>query len=118
MKDEIIYCENIVQLREELVENGYSETDEDGNTVYTHGNTLTPIISNGAKSLALVRNNKLDLALFPSLTTLGTYEELFSNADSLALYKSVYPYDVPIEYTDEDGVVQSYLRPQKIGEFA
>lgn len=114
MSDEIFYCENIEQLKAELIAN--EMVDEEGN--YTHGNTLTPIIYNGVKTLALVRNNKLDLELFPSLTNLGTYEELFADEASLALYKSVYPFDVPIEYVDDDNVTQSYFRPQKIGEFS
>jgi hypothetical protein len=53
-----------------------------------------------------------------SIQSLGTYDELFSNEVSLALYKSVYPYDVPVSYTDIDGTTKEYLRPQKIGEFA
>lgn len=114
MKDEVFYCSNIEQLKAELVAN--EMVDEDGN--YTHGNTLTPIVYNGVKTLSLVRDNKLDLALFPSLTNLGSYEELFADETAHGLYKSVYPYDVPIEYIDEDGQPQSYLRPQKIGEFA
>lgn len=114
MKDEIFYCSDIEQLKQELVAN--EMMDKEGN--FIHGNTLTPIKYNGIKTLSLVRDNKLDLALFPSLTNLGTYDNLFANEESLALYKSVYPYDVPIEYTDEDRATQSYLRPQKIGVFA
>ena len=114
MRDIIIYCSDIEQLKQELSDNGF--VDSKGN--YTHGNTITPIKYNGVKTLALVRNNKLDLTLFPSLTDLGTYDEMFADDESLALYKSVYDYTVPVIYTDEDGVEQSYTLPNKIGEFA
>ncbi|MBT8448837.1 MAG: hypothetical protein KJO69_04060 [Gammaproteobacteria bacterium] len=114
MIDEIFYCSNIEQLKAELVANGM--VDEEGN--YTHGNTMTPIKYNGVKSLSLVRNNVLDLALFPSLTRLGTYEEIFADVDKDALYKSVYDYTEELSYMDEEGVVHTYFRPQRLGEFA
>ena len=114
MRDEIIHCSDIEQLKKEFADNGMR--DEEGN--YTHGNTLTPIIFNGVKTLSLVRDNKLDLTKFPSLTNLGTYEELFADDEAHELYKSVYPYDMPIVYMDEEDVEQSYLRSKKIGEFA
>jgi hypothetical protein len=53
-----------------------------------------------------------------SMQSLGTYDELFANDEALALYKSVYPYDVPVSYVDMDGTTKEYFRPQKIGEFA
>lgn len=114
MRDEIFYCSNIEQLKQELAGNGM--IDDEGN--YTHGNTLTPIKYSGVKTLSLVRDNKLDLTNFPSLTNLGTYEEMFANDVAHGLYKSVYHYDVPVTYIDNDGVEQSYNLPIKIGEFA
>jgi hypothetical protein len=53
-----------------------------------------------------------------SIQSLGTYEELFANEGALTMYKSVYPYDVPVSYVDIDGTTKEYFRPQKIGEFA
>jgi len=114
MIDKVFYCSDIEQLKKELIDN--EMVDEDGN--YTHGNTLTPIKNNGVKTLSLVRDNKLDLAKFSSLTNLGTYEEMFADDVSHGLYKSVYAYDVPITYIDDNGVEQSYMMPQKIGVFA
>lgn len=68
--------------------------------------------------MSVVRStNKLDLTKFPSLTNLGTYEEMFADDVTHGLYKSVYPYDVPVTYIDEDGVEQSYDLPTKIGDF-
>jgi len=54
------------------------------------------------------------------LEDLGDYESILlpENSDKLDKYKSVYPYDTPIEYIDEDGNTQTYLPPFKIGEFA
>ena len=114
MADQIIYCSDINILKQELKENGMYDVETDS---YTHHNTMTPIVYNGVKSISLVRDNKLDLELFPSLTLLGTYDEIFANPTLDAIYKSVYPYDVPIEYIDDEGNPQSYMRPQKIGVF-
>jgi hypothetical protein len=114
MRDEVFYCSNIEQLKIELMTNNM--IDNNGN--YTHGNTITPIIYNGVKSLSLVRDNKLDLTKFPSLTNLGTYAELFANPVSEMLYKSVYPYDVPITFIDELGITHTIERSKYIGVFA
>lgn len=114
MKDEIFYCSDIEQLKQELVANDM--VDEEGN--YTHGNTLTPIKYSGVKTLSLVRDNKLNLDKFPSLTNLGTYEIMFANDVAHSLYKSVYDYTIPVTYLDEDGVEQTYNLPTRIGEFA
>jgi len=111
--DKLIYCSNIRQLKQELIDN--KMIDKEGN--YTHGNIITPIKYNGVKTLALVRDNKLNLANFPSLTLLGNYEEVFADDEKHKLYKDVYPYDKAIEYKDETGT-HKYYRPQKIGEFA
>lgn len=126
MKDEIFYCSDINQLEQELLDNGM--VDGEGN--YTHGNTLTPIKYNGVKTLALVRDNKLDLALFPSIKNLLGYDELFTQEDendeyaevpvdsTLGLYRSVHPYHIPVMYIDDDGIEQSYYLHKKIGVFA
>ena len=116
MKDEIIYCSNIEQLKLELINNGFY--DEESNS-FTHGNNLTPIKRNvSGASLSLVRDNKLNLDDFPSLTNLGTYDEVFADIAKDDLYKSVYPYDIPISYVDEDGVIQTRYLPKYIGVFA
>lgn len=97
----------------------YVITDEDGNKTSTIG--TTPVVKNENGSLALSMVSDDELAFLAAMTTiesLGTYEEMFANPDALAKYKSVYPYDVPVTYTDEDGGEVSYMRPEKIGEFA
>lgn len=81
----------------------------------------TPIVKNenGSLALSMLTQEELDfIAPMTTIKSLGTYEELFASVDNLALYKSVYPYDVPIDYVDEDGNPQQYFRPKKIGEFA
>ncbi len=126
MKDEILYCSDLTQLKQEFKDAGMYDEE---NMTYTHGNYLTPIKVNATgQTLALVKGNKLEefdtngvslgMPEFPSLQSLGTYEEMFANPDRLALYKSVYPYDIPLTYMDDDDVEQSYFRPKKIGEFA
>lgn len=110
--DKISFCGDLEAFKQELKDKGYFDS-ESGN--YTHGMTLTPIIVNGNSSLSLVRG---DIVAFDNIEILGTYDEIFADTALDAKYKSVYPYDVAIEFTDEAGVVQSYMRPQKIGEFA
>jgi hypothetical protein len=81
----------------------------------------TPVVKNENGSLAMSILNDDELAFMgtmKSIQSLGTYEELFANEAAHMLYKSVYPYDVPINYTDIDGTTKEYFRPQKIGVFA
>jgi len=81
----------------------------------------TPTVKNANGSLAMSILTDDELLFISSMTTiksLGTYEELENNPESLALYKSVHPYDVPLSYVDENGTTKEYFRPQKIGEFA
>jgi hypothetical protein len=104
---------------DELPEN-YKTKDMDGNVT---GWTIqtTPVVKNENGSLAMSILTNEDLAFvktMKSIQVLGTYDELFANEEALAIYKSVYPYDVPISYVDMDGNTKEYFRPQKIGEFA
>lgn len=114
-RDTVIYCSNIEQLKEELTTQGYFDEESQD---FIEINTITPRVKNGVETLALVRDNKLDLALFPSLTELGTYEEVFADNAKHDTYKRVYPYDVPVTYVDEDGTTQEYYRPQRFCEIA
>ncbi|HEX5331002.1 hypothetical protein [Sulfuricurvum sp.] len=81
----------------------------------------TPIVKNENGSLAMSILTNEELAFIDAMTTiesLGTYEELFADDAKHAIYKSIYLYDVPLGYVDEDGNTVEYFRPQKIGEFA
>ena len=81
----------------------------------------TPIVKNENGSLAMSIVNDDELVFINSMTTIksfGDYPELEANAENLALYKGVYPYDVPLSYMDEEGNTIEYMRPFKIGEFA
>lgn len=81
----------------------------------------TPLVRNENGSLAMSIASDEELAFIGSMTTiksLGTYEDILANPDSLALYKSVYDYETPLTYTDENGAMYHYDRPFKIGEFA
>ena len=113
--DKIFFCSSLEQLKKELLDNGM--IDSDGN--YTHGNKLSKIIKNDkGESVSLVHNNKLNLSKFPSLQDLGTYDEMFNNPDSLALYKRCRDYNIPITSLDENGVTIERYLPKKICEFA
>lgn len=117
MEDKIIYCSDLTALKEKLIADGYY--DEESGT-YTVNHTLTPIVKKDNTSLSYVRNFALDLNEYSMLEDLGTYESIVldENSDKLDKYKSVYDYETPIEYTDENGNVQTYKKPFKIGEFA
>jgi hypothetical protein len=115
----ITYCKDTAAFMDELPDS-YKTKDMDG--VIT-GWTIqtTPIIKNDNGSLAMSILSDAELAFMDtmkSIQSLGTYDELFANESSHTLYKSVYPYDVPISYVDIDGTTQEYFRPQKIGAFA
>ena len=43
---------------------------------------------------------------------------MFADDAAHGLYKSVYAYDVPVTYADEEGIEQSFMLPEKIGVFA
>ena len=117
MEDKIIYCSDLAALKEQLKADGYY--DEELGT-YTVNHSLTPVVKNGNTSLSYVRGFVLDLNEYTMLEDLGDYESIVlpENSDKLAKYKSVYDYETPIEFTDEEGVTHTYIRPFKIGEFA
>ena len=115
--DRIIYCSDLGALKAQLKDDGYYD-EESGQYIVNH--TLTPIIKNGNTSLSYVRNFALDLNTYPMLEDLGTYEDIVlpENEDKLAKYKSMYDYENPIEFADENGDIHTYQRPFKIGDFA
>ena len=104
----------------EKVAPSYIITDEEtGKKSWTI--QTTPIVKSDNGTLAMSILTDDEIVFIDSMTTitnLGTYEELFTDEVSHALYKSVYPYDVALSYVDEDGAIVEYFRPQKIGEFA
>jgi hypothetical protein len=115
----ITYCKDTKAFMDELPDS-YKVKDGEGNVTGWNVQT-TPVIKNENGSLALSILTDEELAFvktMKSIQVLGTYEELFANDKALAIYKSVYPYDVPISYKDMDGNTKQYFRPQKIGEFA
>lgn len=112
MTDKITYCADLIALKQELKDKGYFD-EEDG--TYTHGMTLTPIVFKDNCSLSLVRG---DVVSLDNLEILGTYDEIFADAAKHTKYKSVYPYDTPVEFTDENGELQTYMRPKILGVFA
>jgi len=112
--DNIIYCNDLEALKVQLKTDG--KYDEETGT-YTSDCSITPIKYAGNTTLSYTRGFSLDLSVYTMLENLGTYDEIWADADKDAKYKSVYPYDVPVEYIDEDGVTQSHMLPKKIGNF-
>ena len=112
--DKVMYCNDLAGLKIRLAKDGYYDVESD--TYSTPGN-LTPIKYNGNTTLSYTRNCTLDLGEYIELEDLGTYDEVFADSAKDAKYKSVYDYTEKIEYTDEDGVVQSYYPSKKIAMF-
>jgi len=121
MIDTITYCEDTTALIQEVQEKYPDKinTDENGNVTFLI--TKTPTVRNESKTLTLVRCSDEELEILESLTTLqvlGGYDEIFNDDVKHDLYKSVYPYDISLTYTDEAGNTVEYSRPQRIGVFA
>ena len=119
--DIITYCEDTAALVAEVKDKFPDRIDDTNPNNPIFLITKTPTIRNGNKTLALVRcsgNDYQDLLSLTSLNILGSYNEIFDDNTTDTLYKSVYPYDTPVTYTDEHGVDQTYMRPKKIGVLA
>jgi len=52
------------------------------------------------------------------LEDLGDYDEMEADEDKRAKYLSVYDYETPIKYIDDDGTEKEYYKPKKMGVFA
>ncbi len=115
MKDAIIYCSDLEQLKVQLKADG--KYDEETGT-YTSDCSITPIKYEGNTTLSYTRDFNLDLDVYTMLQNLGNYDEMEADEVSRGLYLSVYDYETPVEYIDEEGVTQSYMLPKKIGTFA
>ena len=113
----ITYVKDTKAFVEEVKKKFPEQVDEDGNVTLIH----TPLVKNENGSLAYSMLSAEQVEMGEQLETivaLGDYEEMFNNEEAHAIYKSVYPYDVPVTYIDEDGNEQEYYRPKKIGVFA
>ena len=108
----VIYCNDLTALKDKLVADGYYD-EESGNYILEH--TLTPLKYNGNTSLSYCNKLSLDLSEYTMLEDLGDYDEMFNDEVAHSKYKSVYPYDIPLYYTDDEGVSVEYYRPRKIG---
>ena len=76
------------------------------------GLTVTPPQTDGTDFMCLCR-----CATAPeNVTVLGTYEEVFADAEKKATYDRIYP--PTYDYTNEDGETITVVRPEKFGVFA
>ena len=122
MTDLITYCTDSTALALEVAEKYPEKLTENEDGSYNFNITKIPTVRKDNLTLCLVRcattEDENMLRSLTALEVLGTYDEVFASPLLDAKYKSVYPYDVPIEYTDENNTIQSYSRPKKIGGFA
>ena len=51
-----------------------------------------------------------------SVTVLGTYDEVFADAEKKAIYDRIYP--PTYSYSDESGETVTVVKPEKFGVFA
>lgn len=116
VKDATALVKEVAEKYPELI-----EKDEEGNVI---GVTLfhTPVQkdSNGC-TLAYTMTNDNTLEIInnlDSIENLGDYDEMEADADKRAKYLSVWDYETPTKYLDEDGIEQEYYKPKKIGTFA
>lgn len=113
----ITYVEDTTKFIEELEQLApqYIVIDEEtGKKSWTI--QTTPVVKSDNGTLAMSILGAQELEFIGSMTTiknLGTYEQLFANEESHALYKSVYPYTEELFYEDESGNMISYYRPKK-----
>lgn len=115
----LIYCNDLEAFKTKLQADGYYDEESD---TYPLKHTRTPVkkkeINGTIHSLSYVMDCVLNIDDYAMLTDLGNYEEMFADTARHDLYKSVYPYDVPVTYIDENDEEQSYTLPTKIGVFA
>jgi hypothetical protein len=76
------------------------------------GLTVTPPQIDGTDRMSLCRCEALPYGV----TVLGTYEEVFADAEKKAIYDRIYP--PTYNYTDEYGETIEVKRPEKFGVFA
>lgn len=135
LRNEVItYVTDVAQFIAELEAKAscYITTDEHtGKKSWTI--ETTPIVKspNGTLAMSILSNEELTfVGTMTTIRSLGTYTDLFSVEDpnnefapapagtDLEVYQSVYPYHIPLTYTDENWVTVEYYLPKKIGEFA
>lgn len=110
MSEDVVICENMPQLRLDVPEITDPESPTRGLLEAISG-AYTVYSADGLKSMKLI-SSKAGLESLEALPyiTVTTYDEIEADADLLALYKSIYPYDTP----DAEG----NTRPFKFVEFA
>jgi len=119
MKDLVTYCADSTALVQEVGEKFPELLTEEFDFSVTKIPTYKCATG---ETVCLVRcidaDDETKLRSLTTLEVLGTYDEVFADPLLDAKYKSVYPYDVPVTYTDDEGVEKSYTRPNRIGAFA
>jgi len=116
MNDRIIYCSDLIALKNQLKKDGFYDVNS---KTYTVNHTITPLQYKGNESLSYVRDFNLDLNVYTMLEDLGNYNTIVQvgNEAKLAKYQSVYDYLTPVTYTDLEGNKQTYNKPFEIGNF-
>jgi hypothetical protein len=120
MRDVVTYCKDTEQMLKEVerVCPEHLSINEETNERKLML-TKIPLKRNAqGDTLSLVRDIPAVFYELETFKVLGTYDELFQNIESLALYDSVYD-RIPVVVTDEEtGEVSTYMPPDKIGVFA
>jgi len=89
--------------------------DEEGN--YYPKFSHTPVVKNNGFLVNIRDGGAIDFPGIDSIKRLGTYEEIFSDQVLSDEYCEVYDYITPVQYVDDEGNLQSYLRAPKFCVF-
>lgn len=109
MIDAIIHVPDVAAHHTELTSLGLE-------TLPVLARTPDQVAGNGFVTLVRV-NSADDLAAFSSVVILGSYEEVFSDPEKLAVYDRCYDRS-PRTWIGSDGVERTYTPPDKFGVFA
>lgn len=90
-------------------------TEDENGVHYTPLHEVRAKNTHGSLAICLLDDEALQaIESSNTIVNKGWYPDVLNDAD----YKAVYPYDVPIVFTDEDSIERTYYRPEKIGEIA
>lgn len=122
--DKLIICHDLNGLKVLLTEKGFF--NEDAND-FIIDHLIFPIKKNGNKTITVVRDCVFNLADYPMLEDIGTYDDVFKDENpndefapapsgtNLEKYQSIYPYHIPIKGTDSDGNTYEYYLKKYFG---
>ncbi len=121
--DVVTYCKDTELLTLEIEEKFPKRLNKENPNSPKFIIQKSPVVRNGSETLALVRANVKSLAILNQLEhlqVLGTYADIFSNADKLEIYNRIFPQSiikVP-DPTDPENRQVDYYEDRRFAVFA